>query len=86
MADTFTLPDAGKFGASVGSFGLSVQGWGLTAVVVLGISTCATTDCQTGSTIVHNEAWNAAIAVYNPSTHALITSNGSSRRWRPVTR
>jgi hypothetical protein len=78
VTDTFTLPDAGNFGANVGSFGLSVQGWGPSATVVLGISTCATTDCQTGSPIVHNEPWNAAIAVYDTTTHALITANGAS--------
>ena len=77
ISATFTLPDASQYAANVGSFGLSVQGWGPAAVVVLGISTCATDSCQTGGNPV-TDPWNAAIAVYGTKSHALITADGAS--------
>lgn len=68
------LRNAGQYASSIGSYGISVQLWSASKVIVLGISTCATTDCQAGSPAVNNEAWGAALAVYDASSHALIHS------------
>jgi len=68
------LRNAGQYAASIGSYGVSVQLWSASKVIVLGISTCATTDCQTGSPAVNNAPWGAALAVYDAGTHALIHS------------
>jgi hypothetical protein len=77
VAGNTVLPDASKFAANVGSFGDSVQLVSSGFYAVLGISTCTTTTCAAGGTPA-TDAYNGAFAVFNPSTHALIASNGAS--------
>lgn len=77
--EVISLPDLSTFSQNIGSAGFSVQLWSATRVVVLGISTCATTTCHTGDTPAPAEAWNAALAVYDAGgAHALIHADGAS--------
>jgi hypothetical protein len=61
------LPNAANFASEVTGFGVSAQLWTKYRVVVLGVS---------NSTTAGN--YNAAVAVFNRSTHALICSTAAS--------
>ena len=61
------LPNAANFASEVAGFGVSAQLWTQFRVVVLGVS---------NSTTAGN--YNAAVAVFNRSTHALICSTAAS--------
>lgn len=68
VESTVRLPDASKFAPEVSGFGVSVQLWTRYRVVVVGVSN-TTTDV--------NSKYNAAVAVYSRTTHALICSTAS---------
>jgi hypothetical protein len=61
------LPNAANFASEVAGFGVSAQLWTKFRVVVVGVS---------NSTTAGN--YNAAVAVFNRSTHALICSTAAS--------
>jgi hypothetical protein len=67
VQSTVRLPRAADFSSEVGGFGLSVQLWTKNRVVVLGVS---------NGTAPGN--YNAAVAVYSRSTHALICSTAGA--------
>jgi hypothetical protein len=67
VQSTVRLPNAANFASEVAGFGVSAQLWTKYRVVVLGVS---------NSTTAGN--YNAAVAVFNRSTHALICSTAAS--------
>ena len=74
VQSSVTLPDASQFATEVPGYGLSVQLWTKYRVVVLGVS---------NSTTTAGSAYNAAVAVYNRTTHALICSTASDTQKCP---
>ncbi|HEY3034834.1 MAG TPA: hypothetical protein VGJ54_09265 [Streptosporangiaceae bacterium] len=66
VQSTVRLPNAANFASEVVGFGLSAQLWTKYGVVVLGVS-----NSTTGGN------YNAAVAVFNRSTHALICSTAA---------
>lgn len=67
VQSSFVLPDASSFASEVSSYGLSVQLRTPYRVVVLGVSNTTTAG-----------NYNAAAAVFNKTTHALICSTAGS--------
>jgi hypothetical protein len=67
VQSTVRLPNAANFASEVAGFGVSAQLWTKYRVVVLGVS---------NSTTAGN--YNAAVAVFNRTTHALICSTAAS--------
>src|SRR5450432_229770 len=80
---TVTLPDASQFASEVGGYGLSVQLWSGDKILVLGISTCTTSNCAPGGTPVPGEKYNAAVAVFDRATGSVLHSDGSSPAMSP---
>ena len=64
---TVRLPNAANFASEVAGFGVSAQLWTQFRVVVLGVSNTTTAG-----------NYNAAVAVFNRTTHALICSTAAS--------
>lgn len=72
VQQSFTLPNASKFANELDSFGISVHLRSTNFIAILGISTLTSCDPQAPC------PWNGAVAVFDPTTKALVHSNPNS--------